>query len=237
MIDAHCHLMDISKDFIPKEFFKLEKIVNSAYCIYTSKLSIEMKKKYPDFLFSTVGLAPQKSMCDISKELKEISSVIEDENKHVDFIGEIGLDYHWADSEIKKKFQIVSFKNQIELAKEFEKPIVLHSRNATKDCIDLLSRFDYGVMFHFYSGNVEEAKEISDRGWLISMPPMKGRLRTKVIEKTEIDNLVCETDAPYVGKTPLDVEKSIEIISEIKEIEKKEVEIQTTKNVLNLFSQ
>jgi TatD DNase family protein len=237
MIDAHCHLMDISKDSIPQEFFKLEKIVNSAYCLKTSKLSVNMKKNNLNLLFSTVGLAPQKSMVENSKELKELYSFIEEENKFIDSIGEIGLDYHWADTEIKRKFQKISFKKQIEFAKEYEKPIVIHSRNATKDCINLLSRFDYGVMFHFYSGNVEEAKEISDRDWLISMPPMKGRLRTKVIQKTDIENLVCETDAPYVGKTPLDVEKSIEIVSEIKKIEKKNVEKQTSKNVLTLFSQ
>jgi len=235
MIDAHCHLMDISKDSINKDFFKLEKIVNSAYCTYTSKISIDMKKKHPDFLFSSSGLSPQKSMEDISKELSGLTSVIQEEIKYVDSIGEIGLDYHWADNETKRKFQVISFKKQIELANELKKPLIIHSREAIRECVDMLSKFDFNVMFHFYSGNVEEAKEISDRGWLISMPPMKGRLRKKVIEKIDLEYLVCETDAPYVGKTPLDVEKSIEIISEIKEIKKEEVEKQTSKNVIKFF--
>jgi TatD DNase family protein len=235
MIDAHCHLMDISKDSINKDFFKLEKIVNSAYCTYTSKISIDMKKKHPDFLFSSSGLSPQKSMEDISKELSGLTSVIQEEKKNVDAIGEIGLDYHWADNETKRKFQVISFKKQIELANELKKPLIIHSREAIRECVDMLSKFDFNVMFHFYSGNVEEAKEISDRGWLISMPPMKGRLRKKVIEKIDLEYLVCETDAPYVGKTPLDVEKSIEIISEIKEIKKEEVEKQTSKNVIKFF--
>lgn len=235
MIDAHCHLMDISKDSINKDFFKLEKIVNSAYCTYTSKISVNMKKKWQDFLFSSSGISPQKSMADVSKEFQELSSMIYKENKFVDAIGEIGLDYHWGDTETKRKYQTISFDKQIELADELKKPLIIHSRNSIKDCINMLSRFDYNVMFHFYSGNVEEAKEISDRGWLISMPPMKGRLRKKVIEKTNLENLVCETDAPYVGKTPLDVEKSIEIISEIKQIKKEEVEKQTSKNVIRFF--
>ncbi len=196
-----------------------------------------MKKKHKDFLFSTSGISPQKSMVDVSKDFNELSSVIEKEEKYVDAIGEIGLDYRWGDNEEKRKFQKIYFEKQIQLAKEFQKPIIIHSRDSTTDCITLLSKFEYNVMFHFYSGNVEEAKQISDRGWLISMPPMKGRMRTKVIEKTEIENLVCETDAPYVGKTPLDVEKSIEIVSEIKQMEKEEVEKRTSKNVLNLFGQ
>jgi TatD DNase family protein len=229
--------MDISKDSINPDFFKLEKIVNSAYCIYSSKTSIEMKKKHQDFLFSSTGISPQKCMVDISKELSELSSVIEKEEKYIDAIGEIGLDYHWGENEEKRKNQRIYFEKQIELAKEFQKPIIVHSREATTDCITLLSKFDYNVMFHFYSGTVEEAKDISDRGWLISMPPMKGRMRTKVIEKIEIENLVCETDAPYVGKTPLDVEKSIELVSEIKQMEKEEVEKRTSKNVLSLFAQ
>jgi len=237
MIDAHCHLMDISKDSINPDFFKLEKIVNSAYCIYSSKTSIEMKKKHQDFLFSSIGISPQKSMEDISNDFNELSSVLEKEKKYIDAIGEIGLDYHWGDNEEKRKNQRIYFEKQIELAKEFQKPIIIHSREATTDCITLLSKFDYNVMFHFYSGTLEEAKDISDRGWLISMPPMKGSLRTKVIEKIEIENLVCETDAPYVGKTPLDVEKSIEIVSGIKQMEKEEVEKITSKNVLSLFAQ
>ncbi len=237
MIDAHCHLMDISTDSINPDFFKLEKVVNSAYCAYTSKISVDMKKKWPVFLFSSIGLSPQRSMRDISNDFNEITSVIKKENKYVDAIGEIGLDYNWGDTESKRKLQVISFKKQIDLAKEYAKPIIIHSRDATKDCIDLLSRFEYNVMFHFYSGNVDEAKEISDRGWIISIPPLKGRLRKKVIEKTNIENLVCETDAPFVGKTPLDVEKSIEIVSEIKQMEKKEVEKQTSKNVFTLFSQ
>lgn len=196
-----------------------------------------MKKKHNDFLFSTSGISPQKCMVDISKQLDELSSVIENEEKYIDAIGEVGLDYRWGDNEQKRKYQKIYFEKQIELAKEFQKPIIIHSRESITDCINLLSKFEYNVMFHFYSGNVEEAKQISDRGWLISMPPMKGSMRTKVIEKTEIENLVCETDAPYVGKTPLDVEKSIEIVSEIKKMKKDEVEKITSKNVLNLFGQ
>mgnify|MGYP003832225737 CR=1 FL=1 len=235
MIDAHCHLMDISKDSINPDFFKLEKIVNSAYCLNSSKNSVQMKKKYSNLVFSSMGISPQKSMIEISKEILEISSILDVESKYVDAIGEIGLDYHWGDNEEKRKFQKQSFISQIELAKEFQKPIIIHSRDAINECIDLLSKFEYDVMFHFYSGNVDEARKICDNDWFISIPPLKGRKRTEVIEKIEIENIVCETDAPYVGKTPLDVEKSIEIVSDIKQIDKKEVEKITSKNTLNIF--
>lgn len=237
MIDAHCHLMDISKDSINPDYFKLHKICNSAYCLNSSKLSVQMKKKHQDFLYSTIGISPQKCMVEVNKEIIELNELLDVENKYIDAIGEIGLDYHWGDTEQKRDLQRKYFKLQIEKANEYQKPIIVHSRKTTSECIELLSRFEYGVMFHFYSGNVQEAKEISNRGWLISMPPLKGRERTNVLEKTELESVVAETDAPYVGKTPLDVEKSIEIISDIKKIEKKEVEKQTSKNVLKLFGQ
>lgn len=236
MIDAHCHLMDISRTEINKDFFRLRNIVNSAYCLSSSKISIEMKKKWADFLFSTTGIAPQRSMEDISNEMRELHSLVESENKFIDAVGEIGLDYHWGDTESKRKHQKLNFQKQIEIAKEYQKPIIIHSRESTLDCIKYLSGFEHGVMFHFYSGDVEEAKDICDRGWLISIPPLKGRMRKKVIEKTPIENLVCETDAPFVGKTPLDVEKSIEIVSEIKGIEKEEVTSHTSLNVLSLLN-
>lgn len=237
MIDAHCHLMDISIDTINPEFLKLDKIVNSAYCLNSSKISVQMKKKHQDFLYSTIGISPQKCMGNVDKEMSELNELLDVENKFVDAIGEIGLDYHWGDTEEKRDSQRKHFKLQIEKAKEYQKPIIIHSRKTTTECIELLSRFEYGVMFHFYSGNVQEAREISDRGWFISIPPLKGRERTNVIEKVELESLVAETDAPYVGKTPLDVEKSIEIINDIKKIEKEEVEKITSKNVLKLFGQ
>jgi len=229
--------MDISTDSINPDYFKLEKIVNSAYCLNSSKISVQMKKKHQDFLYSTIGMSPQKCMGNVDKEINELNGLLDVENKYINAIGEIGLDYHWGDTEQKRDSQRKYFKLQIEKAKEFQKPIIVHSRETTSECIELLSRFEYGVMFHFYSGNVQEAKDISDRGWLISIPPLKGRERSNVIEKVELESLVAETDAPYVGKTPLDVEKSIEIISNIKKIEKEEVEKVTSKNTLKLFGQ
>ncbi|MGB9635553.1 MAG: TatD family hydrolase [Candidatus Micrarchaeia archaeon] len=233
MIDAHCHLMDMG-DYDVKGC-KLEKIANCSYDLESSLRAISMKKEFYDKLYCVIGVSPQKCMLDRNIwQVNELQKIIENEYV-VDGIGEIGLDFYWAGDELKKRMQREGFMRQIAIAEELEKPLVIHSRNAVKECIDMLSKFDYGVMFHFYSGSVNDAMEIIDRGWYISIPPVKGKERKKVIESVNISNLVAETDAPYVGKTPDDVIRSISIIAEVKQMMEREVEIITSRNVLDFF--
>ncbi len=224
MIDAHAHLMDFRVEYKPSI-----PVVNTGYDLKTSVNAIkEVKEK----VWAVVGISPQKAMRPV--ELRELEKV-ERIAKDAVGIGEIGLDYHWGKEEIERKYQKEWFLKQVEIAKELDLPVVIHARDAIGDVLKLLRVFDGKVMFHFYSGGVDEAKEIVDRGWIISVPPLRSKKRKKVIGNTPIEHLVVETDAPYVGKTCEDVVRSIEYIAEIKEMEAKEVERITEKNTIELF--
>ncbi len=224
MIDAHAHLMDFRVEYKPSI-----PVVNTGYDLKTSLRAI---KQIDDKIWAVIGISPQKAMRPI--ELRELER-IENISENAVGIGEIGLDYHWGKEEIERKYQKEWFLKQIEIAKDGDLPIVIHARDAIGDVLRLLKGFDGKVMFHFYSGGVEEAKEIIDRGWIISVPPLRSKKRKKVILNTPIEQLVVETDAPYVGKTCEDVVKSIEYIAEIKEMESKEVEGITERNTIKLF--
>ncbi|MEM3364183.1 MAG: TatD family hydrolase [Candidatus Micrarchaeia archaeon] len=239
MIDAHCHLVDIKNvDFT--QFSEMEAIVNSGYDVCSSSKAVYMKLNRAAgdvHLYANVGIGPQKCMGpDAMQGVREIEGIIRGNEKVIDAIGEVGLDYHWGDTEDKRRMQKQAFVAMIALAKELQKPIVIHSRQATAECIRILdeAKFEYGVMFHFFSGNLEEAKDISDRGWLVSLPPLRGG-RISIARALDLESIAAETDAPYVGKTPLDVKESIRIIAEAKGAEFHEVEKCTSANVRRLF--
>ena len=234
MIDAHCHLMDINN----AEFSGLEAIANCGYDLNSSRKAIEMKKALRGVvLYANVGVGPQKCMeTSVMQRVAEVENLAREYAKDINAIGEVGLDYHWGDTPEKRERQGKAFEAFIALAQELEKPLVIHSRETTSECIRKIDqmKFEYGVMFHFFSGNASEAKEIVDRGWLISLPPLRGG-RVAIARECDLEALVAETDAPYVGKTPLDVRKAIMMIAETKEMSFEEVEKETSKNAREFF--
>lgn len=234
MFDAHCHLTDMH-DFNIDDYAKLEGVINCAYDMATSDKAIRMSGSSSK-IYTAVGISPQKCMTkDDIKAVAQFKNLIEKNHAIIHAIGEVGLDYHWASDAVSRHNQIQCFKQMINLAKQYEKPLVIHSRSSVAECIRLLNNFPNNVMFHFFSGNEVDARMIADRGWYISIPPLSGKLRKKVIKEVDIEYLLAETDAPYVGKTPLDTEKSIEIISSVKAIEHTEVEKCTAKNCLTFM--
>lgn len=240
VIDAHCHLMDMKNmDF--SQLLGMEAIANCGYDVFSSTKAIGMKAENvagKTRLYAIVGMGPQKCMGqDVMQKITEVGKLAMENSKEIDAIGEIGLDYHWADTEEKRRFQRMAFGALIALSKDLKKPVVIHSRKTTRECIRMLdeARVENGVMFHFFSGNAEEALEIADRGWLISLPPLFGKEKLDVARKIGLESVAAETDAPYVGKTPLDVRKSIQMIADAKETGFEEVEKETGKNVRRFF--
>ncbi len=235
MIDAHCHLMDIEGINID-DYRGLERIANCGYDLKSSENALLMKKAHSDFLYCIVGASPQKCMSAKSKdEVEEIERLAIENKDDVDAIGEIGLDFHWADTSEKMELQRGLFRRQIMLAEEMGRPIVIHARDAVKECIHELKNFGGNVQFHFFSGSVDEAREIADRGWYISIPPLRGKERVKTIASVDISHITAETDAPAVGKTPLDVRRAIEIIAETKGVSFEEADRATSENAKRIF--
>jgi TatD DNase family protein len=162
-------------------------------------------------------------------------------------VGEIGLDYYWSVD--FKDLQIMAFKKQIQWAIQYDLPIVIHSRNSTADCIAILKEMHHSRLrgiFHCFSGNAEEAKEITDLGFYLGIGGVltfKNAGLDKAIENIPLEKLVLETDAPYLAPVPYRGKRNeaaylMEVaqkLSEVKNTSVEEVALITSENSKHIF--
>ncbi len=247
-IDTHCHL---SKD----DYEDIEEVINNAkkenvkYMIISGcdkksiKESIEIANSH-DNIYLALGYHPSEAKKTSIDDLMELEETIK-HNKKVVAIGEIGLDYHWEKD--NKEEQKELFKNQIEIAKRLNLPLVIHSRDAFQDTFDILKEANYKGVIHCFSGNKENAKKYLSIGFYLGIggvltfknTNLKGTLLEIPNEK-----ILLETDSPYLAPTPHRGERNeskyipliAEEISKIKEIPLSEVEKITTNNAKLLFN-
>lgn len=185
----------------------VSRIINVGSNIDTSKHSIAIAEKF-DFLFAAVGIHPSDAQdileSDITNALSEIDRLASS-SKKVAAIGEIGFDYHYdgTDKERQKYF----FSAQIEIARKRSLPVIIHTRDATADTVDLLRKSSYsnGVI-HSFSGSAEIARQLSSDGWYISFSgPVTYKNAPKIKEAARIipdELLLIETDSPYLPPHP-----------------------------------
>lgn len=206
---------------------------------------IKVCNKYPDTCFPLMGLHPTSVKANYEEELNKIEKWFT-EGKFYG-IGEIGIDLYW-DKTYKKEQELV-FRKQVQLAKEADLPIVIHSRNSTDEIISILTDVDFknvSGVFHCFSGNEEQAKKITDMGFKLGIGGVitfKNSGLDKVIEKIDIKHLLLETDSPFLAPVPYRGKRNesayIRIIAEkianIKQITIEEVAEMTTSNALELF--
>ena len=162
-------------------------------------------------------------------------------------IGEIGLDYYWAENP-PKEFQQMVFRRQLELALELELPVIVHDREAHGDNLEIVKEFP-GVrgVFHCFSGSPEMAEELLKRGWYLGFDgPVtykNARRAPEVVAVTPLDRIVVETDAPYMspvptgagGTTARNLPYIVEKLAEWKGISPEEMAAHTWNNGLRLF--
>lgn len=217
-------------------------IIVAGYDLKSSKRAVQIAHEQP-FIYATVGISPNDCLDTTDEDLKEIEQLLQDER--VVAIGEIGLDYYWKD--VLKEQQKLIFEKQIEMAKKYQKPIVIHARDAYEDTYDLLKKANhYGVM-HCYSGSVEMAKRYIDVGFFISLAgPVtfkNAKVPKEVATQIGIDHLMIETDCPYLtphpfrGKLnePANVVYIAQEIAKLKNMEIEDVARITTFNAKELF--
>jgi len=229
LVDSHCHLQEIKnyeiKDVLP---------VVCGYSHSSNIKAVETAKKLN--LPFALGIAPQTVIK--LQDLEQLDEWIDYiRNQKPNAIGECGLDYHWAKSEHDIEKEEITFYRMVELAEEMNLPLVIHARQATRDVIDTLAmkNFPNRVMFHFFSGKMADAEWAINNNGLISITPLHSKERREVISKTPLENLVVETDAPYVGRTPDAVKEAIDYIAEVKKLDFDVVAKQTAKNALDFF--
>lgn len=247
LVDTHCHL-DNEKfdedrlDVIDRIKGNLEFCVNIGYDLTSSKKSLELAKKY-DFIYAVIGVHP----IDIAEYDEEIEKELEllAKDSKVVAIGEIGLDYHWMTE--PKEIQQERFRRQLELAKRLNKPVVIHTRDAMEDTVNILKEYpNITGVIHCYPGSLETAKQLADRFYLGIGGTLTFKNSKKIVEVVKnipLDRIVIETDCPYLtpepfrGKRnePIYVEYIAKKIAEIKEINVEDVAKITTENAKKLY--
>ena len=208
LIDTHAHI-DMLEDSIEEIFSQMEdysvrKVVVPAVEVATQDKVVELANS-DENLYGMVGLFPSEAKTYTSEFEYKMEQLASGNNKIV-AVGEIGLDYYWDKSfvELQKKV----FIKQIRLGKKLNLPLVVHDREAHKDCFDILNSEnpDNGVLFHCFSGSVEFMKECVKQGWYIALGGVvtfKNALKMKdVAREVPLDKLVLETDSPYLTPVP-----------------------------------
>lgn len=246
MIDSHAHLIstfvkNIDELILNAKKSEIEAIINSSIEPTHFKEAIRLEEKYKGYIYTTLGFAPQYiKKLDINKALTEIekfSSIVA--------VGEVGLDYHWIKEESWREKEKEVFLKFIEYANQENKPLVIHSRKAEQDCIELLEKHSkVPVLMHCFAGTMIQAKRVAeDNNWLISIPTavVNRKKHRKIAKRINLDNLLVETDTPFLspiqGKRnqPKYISYAIDEIAKLKELEFREVDQVTTKNAKEFY--
>ncbi len=215
LFDNHAHLDDEKFDNDRKVIIEeigreIKGFISAGYSLEGSKRAVELSKEY-DFIYATCGISPNdipQSEEELWKNLDEIKNLVKI-NKKVVAIGEIGLDYYWEKDEKRREFQKVAFMKQIELANELELPIVIHTRDAIMDTLEILKQNDveHKGVFHCCPLNRELVKEALKLGFYISFAgPItfkNSKNANEIIEMVPNDKMLIETDSPYLSPEPL----------------------------------
>ncbi|CAG7914898.1 MULTISPECIES: TatD family hydrolase [Mammaliicoccus] len=251
LIDTHVHLNADQYDEDLQEVIDraLEEGIDRMFVVGFDTNTIERTMKLIDqydFIYGIIGWHPVDAIDCTEERLQWIEEL----SKHPKIIGigEMGLDYHWDKS--PKDIQKEVFRKQIALAKRVQLPIIIHNREATQDCVDILKEenaSEVGGIMHSFSGSNEIADEILKMNFYISLGgpvTFKNAKQPKeVAQHIPLDRLLVETDAPYLsphpyrGKRnePARVKLVAEQIAELRGISYEEVCKATTENAERLF--
>ena len=182
-------------------------IINIGTSPETSRLAINQAKKYEN-MFTAIGIHPSDSQYlknPIEKELSEIEELIKNPKNKCVCLGEIGLDYHYPDTD--KECQMLYFEEQMRLAEHLKIPVCIHDREAHLDILDVIKKHP-GVrgVLHSYSGSAEMALELISLGYMISFSGTltftNARKPKEVAAKIPHDRILIETDCPYLAPHP-----------------------------------
>jgi len=244
-IDTHCHLSKEYFDNIEEIIKNLEN--NIAIISGADELSnhevVELVNKYPN-IYGTIGIHPNE----IDNLSNEALSFIEKNlnNLKIVGIGEIGLDYHYGKDDVNSQKEI--FIKQLELAKKYNKPVVIHSRDAAFDTFNIVKDYkNLKITYHCYSYSLEMAKELIKMNIKLGIGGVltfkNSKILKEIVENIDLENLLLETDSPYLapepfrGKknTPLNIPYIAGKIAEIKNIPLEMVLKTTTSTAIDQF--
>lgn len=245
LIDCHCHIdiySDVKIEGIVKKCQKnnVGLIINNGVNFITNRKSLELSKKFKE-IKCALGIYPIDALSMTNKEIDDEIKFIEKNDKKIIAIGEVGIDLKETHYKIR---QIEIFKKFIKLSKKIKKPLIIHSRKAEKEVIDLLEELKAKkVLMHCFSGNMNLVERIVKNGWNFSIPCIVKYSEhfQIIVKRVPISNLLCETDSPFLhpdkekNNTPENIVESYKKIAEIKNMNLKDCEESIENNFNKLF--
>ena len=257
LFDTHSHYndekFDKDREQIIKETYEagITKIVCAGYNLDSSIFSLELSKKY-EYIYSICGISPNdipQSEQELWKDIEKITKIIkENKTNKLVAIGEIGLDYYW--NKENKELQTEAFIKQIDLANELNLPIVIHSRDASVDTINVIKEHTVkkAGIFHCCQFNQEMIKQALELGYYISFAgPVtfkNSKNASDIVKLVPLDRILIETDSPYLSPEPnrgkrndsTNVKFTAAKIAEFRNITLEEAASATYKNANKIFS-
>jgi TatD DNase family protein len=251
MIDTHCHLYttEFNED--------IDAVIERACAIGVTKFylpAIDMsctesmnalEEKHPNKCFAMAGLHP----CSVNENYKEEIAHVKWQLQQRKFcgIGETGLDFYWDKTFIKQQYECLEI--QIELALEYNIPLILHTRDALHETIEVIKKYKNTALtgiFHCFGGSLEQANDIIKTGFYMGIGGVltyKNAGLAGVIKHIDMQHLVLETDAPYLTPVPFRGKRNessylkyvAEKLAEVKNLSVEEVERITTENAEKIF--
>lgn len=251
LIDTHCHLYledyknDVEAMIARAEAIGVQQFYLPSIDSRTAQSMLALEAQYPGKCFAMMGIHPCSVSENVEEELQQVQNWLS--QRSFVAIGEIGLDFYHDITFKEQQYQ--AFHQQIEWALEYNTPIVIHSRNAMQETIDVIRSYhDKGLkgIFHCFSGNGIDAKKIIETGFYLGIGGVvtyKNSGLAEAIKDISLEHIVLETDAPYLtpvphrGKRnePAYLEHIVNKLAEIKNVSPKEVVAITTANAQKIF--
>lgn len=205
--DTHAHYdvsdFDDDRDELLTRLFSesVENIITMGCSLESSRAAVTLAGKY-ERMYAAVGIHPEDCDNIPNDYLDQIEQLAA--NEKVKAIGEIGLDYHYEGFNREKQIRV--FEEQLELAKKLDLPVVIHSRDAVKDTLDILNKMRPRGVVHCFSGSAETARELLKMGLMISFTGVltfkNARKAVEACEIIPLDRIMLETDCPYMSPVP-----------------------------------
>lgn len=246
-IDTHCHITTEYYDDISLLIDKIrdsgiKKIIVNGTDMKSNLEVLDLVKKY-DIVYGAIGFHPTELEKFTYDDLLWLEEHINDDK--IVALGEIGLDYHYENTDKNK--QNIVFKKQLDIAKKYSKPIIIHSRDSIQDTLDILRKYSLNGSLHCFSGSLEMAFEFIKLGYLIGVGGVVTFKNAKnivnVIKNIDLEYILLETDSPYLTPEPYRKYKNdssyipliAKKIAEIKDVDISIIEKTTNANAEGLF--
>jgi TatD DNase family protein len=243
-IDAHCHLdmcKDIDKIIENAKKVNVNIIVTQGVNPKSNREVLKYKDKY-NIVKAALGLYPIDALSLTNKEVEKEIEFIKSNGDKIVAIGEVGLDFKEDNENHQKQKNI--FQKLIELSIDLDKPIIVHSRKAELECIEILEKSGAKkVIMHCFCGKFSLIERIAKNGWYLTIPTSVKNAEhfQKMIKMVEIKQLLCETDSPFLhpdkmpNNEPANVLASYKKIAEIKGISLEEAKKKVFENFKRVF--